>query len=342
MPRGSKPGERRGGRQRGTPNKKTALRNVAIGAADLDPNISLRDFMLGLMRNSDLPLADRFTAAQAALPLLHPKLTMGRAKEGTSGEYGYDQCDVNVKEKSDSEARVIVTEKSESGARVTPTRQEAGEGVATRTKGVDLSPLDLFLEVMRDPEAPFDLRTKAARIVAPFVHPKPASRKPGLVINDPHGFVVDSVAAREVRDAHRRFLRLFQTVHMRGWEDKRHHDAYGRYKDMAWSLGRSTECPTSYTSEDEDKDLGRRDELFEKWRQGNFPHQLTPEEDAEEAHLYARIEAFGAARGRAERRIIALRELGDKRTATEQSELDALELRYRRVRETNWPPRSVS
>ena len=115
MPRGSKPGERRGGRHPGTPNKKTVLRNAAIGVADLDPNISPRDFMLGLMRNGDLPLVDRFTAAQAALPLLHPKLTMGRAKEGTSGEYGYDQCDVNVKEKSDFEARVIAAEKSELG-----------------------------------------------------------------------------------------------------------------------------------------------------------------------------------------------------------------------------------
>ena len=85
MPRGSKPGERRGGRQRGTPNKKTALRNAAIGAADLDPNISPRDFMLGLMRNCDLPLAERFVAAQVALPLVHPKLTTGRTGRLPSG-----------------------------------------------------------------------------------------------------------------------------------------------------------------------------------------------------------------------------------------------------------------
>jgi hypothetical protein len=109
MSRGSKPGERRGGRQRGTPNKKTVLRNAAICVTALDTNISPRDFMLGLMRNSDLPLADRLVAAQVALPLVHPKLTTGRAKERTSGEYGYDQCDVNVKEKSASEARVILT-----------------------------------------------------------------------------------------------------------------------------------------------------------------------------------------------------------------------------------------
>jgi NAD(P)-dependent dehydrogenase (short-subunit alcohol dehydrogenase family) len=83
MPKGSKPGERRSGRQRGTPNKKTVLRNAAVCAAALDPNISPRDFMLGLVRNSDLPLAERFTAAQAVLPLVHPKLTSGHRTQNS-------------------------------------------------------------------------------------------------------------------------------------------------------------------------------------------------------------------------------------------------------------------
>jgi hypothetical protein len=83
MPRGSKPGERRGGRQRGTPNKKTVLRNAAVCAAALDPHISPRDFMLGLVRNSDLPLAERFAAAQAVLPLVHPKLTSGHRTQSS-------------------------------------------------------------------------------------------------------------------------------------------------------------------------------------------------------------------------------------------------------------------
>ena len=50
MPRGSRPGERRGGRQRGTLNKKTVLRNAAIKAAALHSNLSPLDFLLGLMR----------------------------------------------------------------------------------------------------------------------------------------------------------------------------------------------------------------------------------------------------------------------------------------------------
>jgi hypothetical protein len=319
MPRGSKPGERRGGRQRGTLNKKTALRNVAIGAADLDPNISPRDFMLGLMRNCDLPLADRFAAAQAALPLVHAKLSTERTNEATSGEYGYDRCNVNVRQKS------------ESTARVTPTRG-AGNGIATRTKDADLSPLDFFLEVMRNPEAPVHLRTKAARTAAPYVHPKPASRKPGLVIDDPYGFVVDLEAAREVRDAYRRHFRLHQTVHMRGWDDRQHWDALKRYQELEWSLGQSTECPACYTSVDEHEDLERRDELFKKWKSGPPPRQLTPEEDAEEAHLYGHIAAYRVARSRDFKRMRALKELGDKRTAAEQSELDAFEARHRHVR----------
>jgi hypothetical protein len=195
MPRGSKPGERRGGRQRGTPNKKTALRNAAIGAADLDPNISPRDFMLGLMRNGDLPRADRFAAAQAVLPLVHQKLTSGQATQRSPEAYGNDVADHNGKGHVNSDPRVSLT-------------TETGDHVVIRTNGADLSPLDFFLEVMRDPEAPVHLRTKAARIAAPFVHPKPASRKPSLAINDPYGFVIDLEAAREVRDEYRRHFRL--------------------------------------------------------------------------------------------------------------------------------------
>jgi hypothetical protein len=41
---------------------------------------------------------------------------------------------------------------------------------------------------------------------------------------------------------------------------------------------------------DEHEDLVRRDELFQKWR--GRPPPLTGEEDAEEAHLFARIAAF--------------------------------------------------
>ena len=48
MSRGCKPGERRGGRQRGTPNKSTLLKHAAIKAAVTDPNLSPLAFSYSL------------------------------------------------------------------------------------------------------------------------------------------------------------------------------------------------------------------------------------------------------------------------------------------------------
>jgi hypothetical protein len=73
MPRGSKPGERRGGRQLGTPNKKTALVKAAFDTATSDADLSPLDFLLGVMSDSSLPPDWRMKAAQAALPYVHSK-----------------------------------------------------------------------------------------------------------------------------------------------------------------------------------------------------------------------------------------------------------------------------
>jgi hypothetical protein len=88
-----------------------------------------------------------------------------------------------------------------------------------------------------------------------------------------------------------------------------------RHKDMEVILGNSTECPNAYTMVDKDADENRRQELFRKRcdnRQG-----LSPQEDAEEAHLCGRIAAFEGARGRDSKRIDALKTLGEKRSAAE-------------------------
>ena len=92
MPRGSKPGERRGGRQRGTPNKSTVLKNAAIAAAASDPNLSPLDFLLKLMRQRDLPLEHRVSVAQQALPFAHAK---PRASRPTEHACGASQTAVN-------------------------------------------------------------------------------------------------------------------------------------------------------------------------------------------------------------------------------------------------------
>jgi hypothetical protein len=72
--RGSRPGERRGGREKGTPNKRTAaLRAALLAEFELSGGTPL-DVILSVMRNPALPLQLRFDAAVKAAPFCHPKL----------------------------------------------------------------------------------------------------------------------------------------------------------------------------------------------------------------------------------------------------------------------------
>jgi hypothetical protein len=72
--RGSKPGERRGGRKRGTPNKATVAKSAALKAASVDPAITPLQFLLDVMRDPTSPTDLRIQVARAAAPLVHGKL----------------------------------------------------------------------------------------------------------------------------------------------------------------------------------------------------------------------------------------------------------------------------
>ena len=73
MARGSKPGERRGGRQKGAPNKASVERQEAIAASGLTP----LDYMMSVLRDETADQMVRMDAAKAAAPYVHPKLTSG-------------------------------------------------------------------------------------------------------------------------------------------------------------------------------------------------------------------------------------------------------------------------
>jgi len=70
MPRGSAPGERRGGGQKGTLNKRTAEILAEIEAGGEMPLA----YMLRVMRDESLPMAGRMEAAARAAPYCHAKL----------------------------------------------------------------------------------------------------------------------------------------------------------------------------------------------------------------------------------------------------------------------------
>ncbi len=67
--RGSAPGERRGGRQKGTPNKVTVRRAAETAARGKTP----LDFMLSVLRDEDASIKERMWAAVAAAPYCHAK-----------------------------------------------------------------------------------------------------------------------------------------------------------------------------------------------------------------------------------------------------------------------------
>lgn len=70
MAGGSRPGERRGGRKKGVPNKATAARQAEIAASGETP----LDYMLRVMRDPSADHERRDKMAAAAAPYVHPRL----------------------------------------------------------------------------------------------------------------------------------------------------------------------------------------------------------------------------------------------------------------------------
>lgn len=73
MTKGSAPGERRGGRQKGTPNKSTLLKRAqeALVINAQEP----QDFWYAILRHPDMPLQLKAKAAEVLMPYRQPKLS---------------------------------------------------------------------------------------------------------------------------------------------------------------------------------------------------------------------------------------------------------------------------
>ena len=89
--RGSKPGERRGGRRKGVPNKASAAKAEAIAASGLTP----LDYMLSVMRDEANPSDMRLDAAHKAARFVHPALAAIEHSGGVaiSHEAALDELD---------------------------------------------------------------------------------------------------------------------------------------------------------------------------------------------------------------------------------------------------------
>ena len=277
MPRGSRPGERRGGRRRGTPNKSTVLKYAAICASGSSANSAPLDFLLGLMRDPKLPTDLRVEMAKLAAPFVHERQKVRRfyrpnsvsagSPRGTGSEQGAGPALRRSSEPSYSSSRKMEGELNGTAA--------AG--------GADLSPLDYLLSVMNDADAKPQLRIKAARIAAPYFHAHPMTAK-RIVIDDPFGFNFDPELARELRDEEvncsmKMLVTEFHTYS--GSPEAR--EAYARIYELKQMLPKHR--PPGYTLLHARNDWDRTEEFFDVRRE----RKLTKEEDAEEAHLIARV-----------------------------------------------------
>lgn len=266
MPRGSKPGERRGGRRRGTPNRATALRNAAICAAS--SNSSPLDFLLRLMRDPNLPAELRVDMAKSAAPFVHTRrkdqrleqLRTFRGHRGGLTQRRFGAPTHSGVEKIEGELN--------------------GTAVAGRA---DLSPLDYLLSVMNDADAKPKLRIKAARIAAPFLHAHPQPAK-GIVIVDPFGFEFDPALARELRDEQVDYkYKMLVSEFLTFYGSPRQRELEARIDELTKMLPKR--CPPGYTLLHARDDWKRVSDFFDTRR----TRKLTKEEDAEEAHLNARL-----------------------------------------------------
>ena len=70
-----------GGRQKGTPNKRTAERQAAIAAIKASGKSPI-DFFNDLLKNEEAPLELRFSAAKELAPYVHPKLASVESRVG--------------------------------------------------------------------------------------------------------------------------------------------------------------------------------------------------------------------------------------------------------------------
>ena len=275
MPRGSKPGERRGGRQRGTLNKKTLERNAAIEAVAADPTLSPLDYFLALMRKEELPLPTRVMMAAKALPYLHAKRGADEPDEAVSNaEQGRRAPGATVNTKPVSAQRATTTRAS------SPTSARPDGGPA-------LMPLDFLLAVMRAPDTPPALRFKIACMATPYLHKKKAAedfltRTAGKP--DQYDFAVHRETAKEIRDDTRRLGRLLRRPAKDVHRKQRKAQALaGRIRSRVQSL--VPPCPSLYGPREHEKDKARYSQLGKRRSRS----RLSRAEDLEEAHLLARF-----------------------------------------------------
>jgi hypothetical protein len=187
MPRGSKPGERRGGRQRATPNKRTVLTDRVLAVASAHPTASCDELVALLVKDQTLPASLRVAIARRWFAPARSRSANGRSDKG------------NAAHARGSEATELKSDRG--AANITPLSATGGQPNACTIASFAMLPV--LLSIMREEAIrPAERRKAAAELALYFLPKKPIRRKSkrGNLVADQYGFVVDSDVARELRD----------------------------------------------------------------------------------------------------------------------------------------------
>jgi hypothetical protein len=222
--------------------------------------------MLAVMRDSQVPLEDRIDMAAAAAPFVHVRPDPVRRERPDP----LDPDNRTGDHPDPGDLKFISLDAKTNGGE--------GEG---------LSPLDFLLGAMADPAASARERLKAAKVAARYKHAfgERAKVPNTIVVEDKFGFKVDAELARAERDDRLREHRLgqFRPRTAEGIAAKGQLEQIAKRREER--LAR-LKFPDGYTYGDRQVDEKRLGELYAKRLSRK---RLTPEEEAEEAHLAVRV-----------------------------------------------------
>ena len=295
MSRGSKIGERRGGRDRGTPNRRTLLVDRILAIASECLATSAEGFIAVLVQDQKLPADLRMAIAR-----------------GTS------------------HTRAVHSSKNK--------RQKDKLVGREPSNNVSQASLKMFLGIVLDTTVAADQRRKAALEATNYLLPK----KPGMErwwINAPvdeYGFVITPEIAAEYRDAKLELRYLPPSKSLDGGSRRRIEKLRARIKTILHRL--QCPCPSLYGKDRLSADSTR---LIYFLLQRENRTSLSAEENAEEAHLRARVDSYEHGPERAAQR--SLYALNDKERIARQSgprltRKERIDLRFLRVLYSRLPP----
>lgn len=301
MPRGSKPGERRGGRQRTTPNRRTVLADRILAAVLGHPTATWQQLVVILLEDSTLPADVRMAIARECLPAQISRSAKPRAEK--------------------------------SPLRKRQQTEPASLPRAASPPDAGLTQLYVLFSIAKDPLAGPAQRRKAAVGVAQHFLPK----RPGITrsgaVSDEHGFVIDPQIAREYRDSKLRLRALSASPRASSLAtERRANKLRARVKTILQRL--QCPCPSRYGESQRKADSER---LMHFAHQRRAKTIFSEADIAEEAHLRARVDCFDAGPEQAARqRLRDLRDqerssgngLGRPLTLKEQTDLRVLAMHY--------------